>query len=157
MSAADDYTSETTQGDVAAAGVLKKAALDLRGFHGATSAVKRAGESPQTLLIQALINFDKPIVAAVHGAAIGGGTTMLTHCEFVYAGESAKFQMPSVNLALVPEFGASCTVSARIGYLRAAELILLGLLRCWAGPEAWFGNPGPARREVARHSNGDSA
>ena len=86
-----------------------------------------AGKSPQALLIEALINFDKPIVAAVHGAAIGGGTTMLTHCDFVYAGESAKFQMPFVNLALVPEFGSSCTVPARIGYLRAAELILLGL------------------------------
>jgi len=86
-----------------------------------------AGESPQATLIEALINFGKPIVAAVHGAAIGGGTTMLTHCDFVYAGESAKFQMPFINLALVPEFGASCTVPARIGYLRAAELILLGL------------------------------
>jgi enoyl-CoA hydratase/carnithine racemase len=85
------------------------------------------GESPQALLIKALINFEKPIVAAVHGAAIGGGTTMLTHCDFVYAGESAKFQMPFINLALVPEFGASCTVPARIGYLRAAELILLGM------------------------------
>jgi enoyl-CoA hydratase/carnithine racemase len=85
-----------------------------------------AGESPQSLLMKALIDFDKPIVAAVHGAAIGGGTTMLTHCDFVYAGESAKFQMPFINLALVPEFGSSCTVPARIGYLRAAELILLG-------------------------------
>src|SRR2546428_5570137 len=85
------------------------------------------GESPQARLIQALINFDKPIVAAVQGAAIGGGTTMLTHCDFVFAGESAKFQMPFVNLALVPEFGSSCTVPARSGYLRAAELILMGL------------------------------
>src|ERR1700720_782999 len=86
-----------------------------------------AGESPQARLIQALINFDKPIVAAVQGAAIGGGTTMLTHCDFVFADESAKFQMPFVNLAVVPEFGSSCAVPARIGYLRAAELILLGL------------------------------
>jgi len=85
-----------------------------------------SGESPQALLINALINFDKPIVAAVHGAAIGGGTTMLTHCDFVYAGESAKFQMPFINLALVPEFGSSCTIPARAGYLRAAELILTG-------------------------------
>ena len=86
-----------------------------------------SGESPQARLIHALINFEKPIIAAVHGAAIGGGTTMLTHCDFVYAGESAKFQMPFINLALVPEFGASCSVPARIGYLRAAELILLGM------------------------------
>jgi enoyl-CoA hydratase/carnithine racemase len=85
-----------------------------------------AGESPQAQLIEALINFDKPIVAAVQGAAIGGGTTMLTHCDFVFAGESAKFQMPFVDLALVPEFGSSYSVPARIGYIRAAELILLG-------------------------------
>ena len=83
------------------------------------------GDSPQSRLIDALINFDKPIVAAVQGAAIGGGTTMLTHCDFVYAGESAKFQMPFINLALVPEFGTSYSLPARIGYLRAAELIQL--------------------------------
>jgi len=59
------------------------------------------GESPQARLMNALINFDKPLVAAVHGAAIGGGTTMLTHCDFVYAGESARFQLPFINLGLV--------------------------------------------------------
>ncbi len=84
------------------------------------------GESPQARLMDALLNFEKPIVAAVHGVAIGGGTTMLTHCDFVYAGESAQFQMPFINLGLVPEFGSSCSVPARIGYIRAAELILLG-------------------------------
>src|SRR6266704_3742643 len=85
------------------------------------------GESPQAQLMNALTEFDKPLIAAVQGAAIGGGTTMLTHCDFVYAGESAKFQMPFINLALVPEFGSSYSVPARSGYLRAAELILLGL------------------------------
>jgi enoyl-CoA hydratase/carnithine racemase len=85
------------------------------------------GDSPQARLMNALLDFDKPLVAAVHGAAIGGGTTMLLHCDFVYAGESAKFQMPFINLAVVPEFGSSCVVSARFGHVRAAELILLGM------------------------------
>src|ERR1700751_1546883 len=70
------------------------------------------GDSPQSRLINALINFDKPIVAAAQGAAIGGGTTMLTHCDFVYAGESTKFQMPFINLAVVPEFGSTFSVPA---------------------------------------------
>lgn len=85
------------------------------------------GGSPQAQLMNALVDFDKPLVAAVHGAAVGSGTTMLMHCDFVYAGESAKFQMPFINLALVPEFGSSWFVPARIGHVRAAELILLGL------------------------------
>lgn len=85
------------------------------------------GESPQARLMKALIAFDKPLVAAVRGAAIGGGTTMLTHCDFVYAGESAKFQMPFVNLGVVPEFGSSYSIPIRIGHIRAAESLLLGL------------------------------
>src|SRR5262245_20717810 len=85
-----------------------------------------AGNFPQGRLMDTLIGFEKPIIAAVQGVAIGGGTTMLTHCDFVYAGESAKFQLPFINLVLVPEFGSSYSLPARIGYLRAAELFLLG-------------------------------
>src|SRR5215510_8137165 len=51
------------------------------------------GESPQTRLMDAFIRCEKPIVVAVQGAAVGGGTTMLTHCDVVYAGESARFQL----------------------------------------------------------------
>jgi enoyl-CoA hydratase/carnithine racemase len=85
------------------------------------------GDSPQARLMNALADFGKPIVVAVQGAAIGGGTTMLLHCDFVYAGESARFRVPFIDLAVVPEFGSSCSLPARIGHLRAAELILLGL------------------------------
>jgi enoyl-CoA hydratase/carnithine racemase len=84
-------------------------------------------DSPQSHLINAFISFEKPIVAAVHGAAVGGGTTMLTHCDFVYASETTKFQMPFINLALIPEFATTLSIPMRIGYLRAAELLLLGL------------------------------
>jgi enoyl-CoA hydratase/carnithine racemase len=84
------------------------------------------GESPQTRLIAALIAFDKPIVAAVHGAAVGLGTTILPHCDIIYAGESAKFQMPFVNLGVVPEFCSTYTFPALVGHARAAELMFLG-------------------------------
>ena len=84
------------------------------------------GGSPQERLIAALIAFGKPLVAAVHGAAIGFGTTGLEHCDFVYAGESATFQTPFVNLGLVPEFGSSYSIAAQAGYHAAAELFLLG-------------------------------
>jgi enoyl-CoA hydratase/carnithine racemase len=86
----------------------------------------RPDDFPQGRLIEALIRFEKPIVVAVQGAAIGGGTTMLTHCDFVYAGESARFQVPFINLGLVPEFGSSFSIPVRVGHLRAAELFLLG-------------------------------
>jgi enoyl-CoA hydratase/carnithine racemase len=84
------------------------------------------GESPQAQLANALLNFDKPLIAAVQGVAIGGGATLLTHCDFVYAGANSKFQLPFVNLGLVPEFGSSWSLPARSGYLRAAEIIMLG-------------------------------
>src|SRR5262249_27618641 len=61
----------------------------------------------------------------VHGVAVGVGTTWLPHCDFVYAGESARFQAPFVNLALVPEFASSYLLPLQLGYHAAAELILL--------------------------------
>jgi enoyl-CoA hydratase/carnithine racemase len=84
------------------------------------------GDSPQARFLDALIRFSKPLVAAVHGVAVGGGTTMLMHFDFVYAAESTRFQIPFINLALVPELASSYTLPRQIGYLRAAELIFLG-------------------------------
>ena len=87
----------------------------------------KSDDSPQARFIAALIGFDKPLIAAVHGLAIGGGTTMLTHFDFVYAAEHTRFQLPFVNLALVPELGTSYWLPDQIGYLAAAELVLLAL------------------------------
>jgi len=84
------------------------------------------GESPQMRLFAALNGFDKPIVAAVHGFAVGIGTTILVHCDFVYAGESARFGTPFIDLALVPEMGSSYGLPALVGRRAAAELLLLG-------------------------------
>jgi enoyl-CoA hydratase/carnithine racemase len=82
--------------------------------------------SPQGRFIASLINFDKPLIAAVHGAAVGSGTTMLLHCDFVYAAEATTFRIPFIDLALVPELGSSYSLPAQIGYIAAAELVLLG-------------------------------
>jgi len=84
------------------------------------------GESPPMRAFDALNGFDKPIVAAVHGFAVGFGTTMLVHCDFVYAGESARFITPFIDLALVPEMGSSYGLPALVGWRRAAEMLLLG-------------------------------
>ena len=84
------------------------------------------GDSPQMRLFAALNAFDKPLVTAVHGFAVGIGTTILVHCDFVYAGESARFGTPFVDLALVPEMGSSYGLPALVGHRAAAELLLLG-------------------------------
>src|SRR5262249_57771705 len=75
------------------------------------------GESPQSRLINAFIAFEKPIVVAVQGAAIGGGTTMLLHCDFLYAAEDARVQLPFVNLAAGPEIGSSYLLPLRARFL----------------------------------------
>ena len=69
----------------------------------------------------------KPLIAAVHGVAVGSGATILTHCDFVFAAEHSTFQLPFVKLAVVPELGTSYSLPAQLGYLAAAELVLLGL------------------------------
>ena len=83
-------------------------------------------DSPVGRFITAISRANKPLVAAVSGAAVGIGTTMLLHCDFVCAAEDTRFQLPFVNLALLPEAGSSLLLPMQIGYLRAAELLMLG-------------------------------
>jgi enoyl-CoA hydratase/carnithine racemase len=87
----------------------------------------KPGQSVQERFVGALIHFPKPLIAAVHGVAVGSGTTMLSHCDFVYAAEGTRFQLPFVNLAVVPELGTSYLIPSQTGYIAAAELLLLGM------------------------------
>lgn len=83
-------------------------------------------DNPVVQFLMALLHFPKPVVAAVSGAAVGVGTTLLLQCDLAYADTSAKFQMPFVNLGLVPEYASSFFVPRLVGQARAAELLLLG-------------------------------
>lgn len=123
------------------------AALEVAAASGATRAVLLAGEGdtftagndiadflalagsdevPATRFIHAIAAFPKPIVAAVNGPAVGVGTTLLLHCDLVYAAPTARLAVPFVDLGLVPEAGSSLLLPLAVGTHRASAMLLLG-------------------------------
>jgi enoyl-CoA hydratase/carnithine racemase len=91
-------------------------------------------DSPVMRFLHAIVEFEKPLIAAVDGPAIGVGTTMLLHCDLVIATERARFTMPFTKLGLVPEAASSLLLPALVGRQRASEWLLLG--RPFDGKEA---------------------
>jgi enoyl-CoA hydratase/carnithine racemase len=99
---------------------------DLEDFikNGATLAT--SGVPPVYQFMQALNHATKPVIAAVSGAAVGIGTTLLMHCDLIYLADNAKLSMPFTQLGLCPEFASSMIFQQIVGYQRAAEKLMLG-------------------------------
>jgi enoyl-CoA hydratase/carnithine racemase len=96
---------------------------DLVDFRGCLDNIETF---PALAFVRALAAFEKPMVAAVQGDAIGVGATLLFHCDLVYAAPDARLRMPFIDLGLVPEAGVSLLAPHRLGMARAAQYLLLG-------------------------------
>jgi enoyl-CoA hydratase/carnithine racemase len=108
---------------IGGAGDAFTAGNDLQDF---LAHAPQGGPRPVLDFLQVFSHAAKPIVAAVHGVAVGVGTTMLAHCDLVYTAEGTRFSMPFVNLGLCPENASSFLLPSILGYQRAAELLMLG-------------------------------
>ena len=86
----------------------------------------QGSDTPVARFMQALLDCEKPVIAAVTGGAVGIGTTMLLHCDLVYVSDEARLAMPFVSLGLVPEYASSLLLPALLGHVKAAEKLMLG-------------------------------
>jgi enoyl-CoA hydratase/carnithine racemase len=121
---------------------------------------------PAVRFIHAVARARKPIVAAVQGLAVGVGTTILLHCDLVYAAEDAKLVMPFINLGIVPEAASTVLLPLAIGRQRAAELFMLGaplsarrafemgLVNAVVAPEALLATAAAAAQQLAEKPAG---
>jgi len=127
---ADIFDHRATQEDVnvvvLTGGKDFSAGNDLEDFLARPPATGNGTAAPVWEFMRALSTCPVPVIAAVDGYAVGIGTTLLLHCEFVYSTPSTVFMLPFINLAAVPEFGSSLLMPMRCGYVKAAEMLLLG-------------------------------
>lgn len=99
---------------------------DLNDFLAFSLSGKSSEVSPILDFIDTILRATKPLIGAVDGVAVGIGTTMLMHCDLVYATARSSFQLPFVNLGLVPEAASSLLLPRRVGHQKASEIFLLG-------------------------------
>ncbi|KAF2990498.1 enoyl-CoA hydratase-related protein [Methylocystis sp. MJC1] len=124
--------------------------------------MEKPEDFPALAFVRTLAAFEKPMVAAVTGDAIGVGATMLFHCDLVYASRQARLRMPFIDLGLVPEAGASLLVPLRFGMARASQYLLagedfsgedafrLGLVNALVEPEAVLETAKAAAKKLAQ-------
>jgi enoyl-CoA hydratase/carnithine racemase len=119
--AADDRSIRAVV--ITGAGNAFTAGNDLKGFADPRFIQP---DSPVLGFMQALAGFEKPVIAAVNGIAVGIGVTMLLHCDLVYVADNATFSTPFTGLGLVPEFASTLLFPMIAGRVRATEALLLG-------------------------------
>ena len=114
---------------------------------------KAAGRPAENPLLVALARAKTPLIAAVHGRAVGVGVTLLLHCDLVFVSEDAQLSTPFVNLALVPEAASSLLLPARIGHARAFSMFVLGEVVDAQKAVAWgIANALVPRAELRAHA-----
>ncbi len=119
-------SGKSARSSLAGRGGVFTAGNDIADFLAVAAAGGRDGIAfPACRFVSRLADFEKPLIAAVDGLAVGVGTTLCFHCDLVYASPAARFHMPFVNLGLVPEAGSSLLAPQRFGRARAAEFLML--------------------------------